>query len=53
MIDYIKYGMSVIAILLIVFGMYCLGGADKNDSDGISGATFFCSGFIGICVIWF
>lgn len=54
MFEYVKYGISGIALLMMLLGAVVMLSNDAGDGrEDILGPIFFCSGFIAICVIWF
>lgn len=55
--EYLAYGMSGVAVLMMLFGLFCIihaGGDNDAGSigDQIMGAVLFSGGFVGSCVLW-
>jgi len=58
MSEYFHYGMSGIAVLMMLFGTFCMihSGGDKDIGsigDSILGAVLISGGFIGGSILWF
>jgi hypothetical protein len=51
-------GMTVVAVLMMVFGLIAIIHADNNQdseliANSIMGAILFSGGFVGACILWF